>query len=190
MSPRCRNDVFRAFHLTPLDSARVVLLGEDPYPDPSQAHGLAFSLSSKAKAQRPISLTRILASLQRDTSLRFAPPSHGDLTAWARRGVLLLNVALTHKSGDSQPDVQTWGPFATAVLETVDAKRDPVAWLLWGDAANDYADSIPVGSAPHRRFENAHPRAGRAKRQLLGANPPFSAVSAFLHSSGGMDWSL
>lgn len=92
VSPRRRTDVFRAFHLTPLASVRAVILGEDPYPDPSQAHGLAFSMPSVGRAGRPQSLGKIFGSLRRDLNLR---PVSNDLSPWAGRGILLLNVALT-----------------------------------------------------------------------------------------------
>ena len=187
VSPRDRGDVFRAFHKTPVASLRVVILGEDPYPDPDQANGLAFSVSDSYIGPRPTSLGRIFGSLRRDLNL---VPSRDDLTSWAERGVLLLNVALTHTVGNSVPDVGTWRGFITAVVQTVNDKPAPVAWLLWGDFAVNLADSIPLDNGEHKRFENAHPRAGRANRPLLRAKPPFSAASAFLGSDPLIDWAV
>lgn len=187
ISPRRRADVFRAFHLTPLVSVRVVILGEDPYPDPSQAHGLAFSMPTMGRAGRPQSLGKIFGALRRDLSI---DPQSNDLSPWASRGMLLLNVALTHRAGSRAPDVAMWGEFTRAVLQLIVAKRDPVAWLLWGDFAVDLADSIPVTNRMHSRYENAHPRAGSANRPLLGQDPPFGKVSAFLGTNPHSDWSL
>ena len=152
VSPLRRTDVFRAFHLTPLPSVRVVILGEDPYPDPSHAHGLAFSIPSVGRAGRPQSLGKIFGSLRRDLNLS---PLSNDLSPWAYRGVLLLNVALTHRVGAKVPDTSMWEDFTRAVLELVAAKSDRVAWLLWGEFAVDLADSVHVSIRRHRRFENA-----------------------------------
>ena len=187
VSPRFRRDVFRAFHRTPLELVRVVIVGEDPYPDPDQAHGLAFSVAGTYLGRRPTSLGRIFGSLRRDLKI-FS--TSNDLTEWADRGVLLLNVALTHEIGKPAPDLKSWGAFTTAVLDVVNAKTDPVAWLLWGDFAVDHADSIPVNNPKHKRFENAHPRAGRAIRPLLSQRPPFSSASAFLGSDPNRDWKI
>lgn len=187
ISPRRRADVFRAFHLTPLDSVRVVVIGEDPYPDPSQAHGLAFSMPTVGSVGRAQSLGKIFAALRRDLGI---DPQSNDLSPWASRGVLLLNVALTHRVGASAPDVAMWGEFSRAVLELLVARRDPVAWLLWGDFAIELADSVQVANGMHRRFENAHPRAGSANRPLLGQDPPFRKASAFLGTDPYQDWSL
>jgi uracil-DNA glycosylase len=185
VSPRRRADVFRAFHLTPLASVRVVILGEDPYPDPSHAHGLAFSMPSVGRSGRPQSLGRIFGSLRRDLNLT---PRSNDLSPWAGRGVLLLSVALTHRVGASTPDTSMWAEFSRAVLELVAAKSDRVAWLLWGEFAVNLADSVQVSSRRHRRFENAHPRAGRATRPRLGQDPPFKKASTFLGTDPLHDW--
>ncbi|WP_454111970.1 uracil-DNA glycosylase [Microbacterium aurum] len=186
VSPLRRTDVFRAFHLTPLASVRVVILGEDPYPDPAHAHGLAFSMPSVGRVGRPQSLGKIFGSLRRDLNLS---PQSNDLSPWAARGVLLLNVALTHRMGAKTPDASMWEDFTRAVLELVAAKSDRVAWLLWGEFAVDLADSVQVSSRRHRRFENAHPRASRANRPLLGQDPPFTKASMFLGTNPLRDWS-
>ena len=113
VSPLRRTDVFRAFHLTPLPSVRVVILGEDPYPDPSHAHGLAFSIPSVGRAGRPQSLGKIFGSLRRDLNLS---PLSNDLSPWAYRGVLLLNVALTHRVGAKVPDTSMWEDFTLSLI--------------------------------------------------------------------------
>ena len=166
---------------------RIVILGEDPYPNPEQAHGLAFSVSDAYLGNRPMSLGRIFGSLRRDLNVT---PSANNLARWADRGALLLNVALTHTVGDTGPDLKTWAAFTSAVLQEVNDKSGPVAWLLWGDFAIDRADSIPVNNPDHKRFENAHPRAGRANRLRLSQNPPFASTSAYLGSNPKQDWSL
>lgn len=187
VSPLLRTDVFRAFHLTPLASVRVVILGEDPYPDPARAHGLAFSMPSVGRSGRPQSLGKIFGALRNDLSMT---PRSNDLSPWARRGILLLNVALTHRVGAIAPDLVTWGDFTQAVLKLVAAKNDPVAWLLWGDFAVDLATSTGVSNGLHLRIENAHPRAGRARLPLLGQDPPFRKASAFFGTDPYRDWSL
>jgi len=187
ISPCQRADVFRAFHRTPLASVRIVIVGEDPYPDPGQAHGLAFSVPSSHSGPRPVSLSRIYGSLRRDLNVK---PTGDDLTSWADRGVLLVNVALTHQVGARKPDLQLWRPFTAAALAVVHAQTRPIAWLAWGDFANDIVGEIPVTNVRHRVFKNAHPRAGRADRKTLAQRPPFSNVSAFLGSDPMVDWSL
>ena len=104
--------------------------------------------------------------------------------------MLLLNVALTHRVGDLEPDLHTWEGFTVEALRVVNAQSRRVAWLLWGDFANDVGDLVPVNNYHHRRFENAHPRAGRAERQMLAKAPPFAAVSRFLGSDPKLDWNL
>jgi len=187
VSPPARADVFRAFHLTPLADVRVVIIGEDPYPDPSQAYGLAFSTPPTYVGPRPTSLGRIFGALRRDLGLL---PSQGDLSPWAQRGVLLLNVALTHRVGSTVPDLPTWRRFTEEVLGVIDRQPQEVVWLLWGDFANDIADSVPRTNQRHRTFRNAHPRAGRAKRSTLAQSPPFLAASTFLGTDPHTYWSL
>ncbi|MBH0009566.1 uracil-DNA glycosylase family protein [Salinibacterium sp. SWN1162] len=187
VSPGQRADVFRAFHRTPLTSVRIVIVGEDPYPDPGQAHGLAFSVPSSYSGPRPVSLSRMYGSLRRDLNIE---PTGDDLTSWADRGVLLVNVALTHKVGARKPDLQLWWSFTAAVLAVVHDQTRPIAWLAWGDFANNIIDEIPVTNIRHRVFKNAHPRAGRANRETLAQRPPFANVSAFLGSDPMVDWSL
>lgn len=187
VSPPSRADVFRAFHLTPLQELRAVIVGEDPYPNPDQAHGLAFSTPSSYAGPRPRSLGRIFGGLRRDLGIQ---PTQDDLTPWARRGILLLNVALTHRVGDTEPDLATWEQFTVETLRVINTRPTKVAWLLWGDFANDVADLVPPNNPLHRRFENAHPRAGRADRLTLAKSPPFGDTSAFLGTKASADWDL
>ncbi|WP_194383319.1 uracil-DNA glycosylase [Microbacterium luteum] len=187
VSPPTGRDVFRAFHLTPLDAVRAVIVGEDPYPIPDQAHGLAFSTPTSYTGSRPKSLGRIFGGLRRDVGIA---PTQDDLTPWARRGILLLNVALTHGVGDTEPDLATWEQFTVEVLRAINSQPKRIAWLLWGGFANDVADLVPLNNPLHRRFANAHPRAGRADRPTLAKSPPFGKVSAFLGSKARVDWDL
>lgn len=187
VSPRHREDVFRAFHRTPLASVRIVVVGEDPYPDQDQAHGLAFSVSSHYSGPRPLSLSRMYGSLRRDLEIK---PTRDDLTSWADRGVLLINVALTHEVGARGPDLWLWQSFTAAALAVVHDQTRPIAWLAWGDFANHVVSAIPLTNPSHRVFENAHPRAGRARRGTLAQRPPFAGLSTFLGSDPMIDWSL
>jgi len=187
ISPRRREDVFRAFHHVPLAAVRIVIIGEDPYPNPDQADGLAFSASHFFNGPRPTSLARIFGSLRRDLNIE---PTRSDLAGWADRGVLLINAALTHQSGSPSPDLRLWRSFTIAALSVVRGQKRPIAWLVWGEFANNVVDAIPVTNTAHRVFQNAHPRAGRASRETLAQRPPFASASAFLGSDPIADWSL
>ena len=101
-----RHDVFRAFHLTPLEDVRVVILGQDPYPSPDEAHGLAFSVPDPLPAPR--SLKTVYRNLENDPRVHFTRPDSGDLTPWASNGVLLLNTALTVAQGDPGSHARRW----------------------------------------------------------------------------------
>ena len=101
-----------------------------------------------------------------------------------------MNVALTHRVGDLEPDLHTWEGFTIEALRVVSAKSMRVAWLVLGDFASDVGDLVPIDNPLHRRLENAHPRAGRADRSTLAKAPPFAAVSRFLESDPMLDWNL
>ncbi len=129
-------DVFRALALTPLDAVRAVILGQDPYPTPGDAHGLAFSYVGKRRL--PASLKVILAEMAEETGS--AVPTSGDLTPWARQGVLLLNAALTVEAGASGAHMKLgWDALTDGAVTAVSETRPAVAFLLWG---------APPGAAP------------------------------------------
>lgn len=177
-------DVLRALALTPLERVRVVLIGQDPYHDEGQAHGLCFSV--REGTPRPPSLKNVFRELASDVGVEAAC---SDLTPWAERGVLLLNAVLTvaaHAPGSHAR--KGWERFTDAIVDAVAARREPVVFLLWGNYAKKKA--ARVDRARHGIVESAHPSPLSAK-QFLGSRP-FSRVDAELVRLGGvpMDWSL
>ncbi len=183
-------DVFRAFHLTPLEDVKVVILGQDPYPRPGQAHGLAFSVPSGLR--QPPSLRRIFRALREDDGLTFRQPRSGDLASWAEKGVLLLNTALTVKEGAAGSHVAEWKAFTDSVVELVAERRTPVVFLLWGIRPRQggilgdgrAAQAPPLLSTPGAR--------GRTSPARFGLDRPISSANDFLtsHGASAVDWSL
>lgn len=177
-----REDVFTAFHLTPLARVRVVLLGQDPYHGAGQAHGLAFSVRPGVKL--PPSLVNVFKELA--TDLGHAPPTReglacGDLTGWAEQGVLLLNTLLTVRDGEPASHAKIgWETVTDGVLRAVSERREPAVFLLWGNLARKKA---PLVAPHHAVIEGAHPSPLSAKR-FFGSRP-FSQVDAALARLGG-----
>jgi uracil-DNA glycosylase len=181
-----QSEVFRALALTPPGSVRVLLLGQDPYPGAGHANGLCFSVHEGVKP--PASLRNIFRELESD--LGIAPPGHGVLDAWARRGVLLLNAVLTVRAGEpGSHHGRGWEPFTDAVIRQVAAKRSPVAFALWGAWAQRKAVLIP--GERHPVVTAAHPSPLSARRGFLGSRP-FSRINAALEAAGRepIDWRL
>lgn len=186
-----RRDVFRAFDLTPLSDLRVVILGQDPYPGKGHADGLAFSV--RPGVAIPHSLDRVFANLTEDAQLGFQRPANGDLSPWARQGVLLLNTALTHQEhGPSHRDL--WRPFTRSVLQYINERRSHIVVLLWGDEANDLADEVGLDPTRHRLIRSTHPRREEpsARYPRFADTRPFSEANAQLQSWGRqpIDWTL
>lgn len=181
---------FRALDLTPPDKVRVVILGQDPYHGPGQAHGLCFSVRHGVPV--PPSLVNIYKELQRD--LGIAPPRHGFLESWARQGVLLLNAVLTVEMGDAgSHQGKGWERFTDAVIARVNALEHPVVFLLWGSHAQKKAagvDSVDRGGR-HLVLKAPHPSPLSAHRGFLGCGH-FSQANAFLEGQGlePIDWRL
>ncbi len=181
---------FRALDLTPPDQVRVVILGQDPYHGPGQAHGLCFSVRPGVPA--PPSLVNIYKELQRDLGL--TPPRHGFLERWARQGVLLLNAVLTVEMGDAgSHQGHGWERFTDAVIAQVNALPHPVVFLLWGAHAQKKAvgvDSIDRGGR-HLVLKAPHPSPLSAHRGFLGCGH-FSQANTFLQDQGldPIDWQL
>jgi uracil-DNA glycosylase len=177
---------FRALDLTPLDAVRVVILGQDPYHGPGQAHGLCFSVQPGIRP--PPSLLNIFKELESDLAL--PRPAHGFLESWAKQGVLLLNSVLTVESGlaASHKD-RGWERFTDAIIRTVAAKEAPVVFLLWGSYAQKKAAF--VDPAKHLILKAAHPSPLSAHNGFLGCRH-FSKTNAFLEARGmkGIDWGL
>jgi uracil-DNA glycosylase len=179
-------DVFAALHLTPYAEVKVVILGQDPYHGPGQAHGLCFSV--KPGVANPPSLVNIFTELHDD--LGIGAPSDGCLEPWARQGVLLLNATLTvraHQAASHQG--KGWETFTDAVLRAVDAKPERVVFVLWGASARRKRTLIT--GRQHVVIESAHPSPLSASNGFFGSRP-FSRANAALVDAGRepIDWSL
>ena len=181
---------FRALDLTPLEDVRVVILGQDPYHGPGQAHGLCFSVRPDVRI--PPSLVNIYKELQAD--LGIAPARHGFLEHWAKQGVLLLNAVLTvEMSQAASHQGRGWERFTDAIIRLVNARPQPVVFMLWGSYAQKkagFVDSIDKGGR-HLVIKSAHPSPLSAHNGFLGSRP-FTKANAFLESQGmkPIDWAL
>ena len=181
---------FRALDLTPLDRVRVVILGQDPYHCLGQAHGLCFSVPPGVAA--PPSLVNIYKELNADLGL--APPRHGFLEHWAEQGVLLLNSVLTVEMGRAASHRERgWERFTDAVIRLVNAKPEPVVFMLWGKPAQkkaEFVDSVDKGGR-HLVLKAAHPSPLSAYAGFFGCRH-FSKGNAFLESRGlpPIEWAL
>jgi uracil-DNA glycosylase len=179
-------EYFRALDLTPLESVKVVILGQDPYHGEGQAHGLCFSVQPGVRP--PPSLGNIYKELESD--LGIARPRHGFLEHWARQGVLLLNSVLTVEMGRAAAHQgQGWERFTDAIIRLVNAQPEPVVFLLWGAYAQKKAAF--VDGSRHLVLKSAHPSPLSAHNGFLGSRP-FSQANAFLEAHGRtpIDWSL
>lgn len=176
--------VFAALELTPVDSVRAVILGQDPYHGPGQAHGLAFSVP--AGVALPPSLRNTFRELHDD--LGHPVPATGSLEPWARRGVLLLNTVLTVRQGEAGSHRgRGWERLTDALITAVSARHDPVVFLLWGNPARAKRPLIDTGR--HTVIESAHPSPLSAHRGFLGSRP-FSRANEALAAAGRapIDW--
>ena len=183
-----REAIFSAFELTPPERVRVVILGQDPYHEPGQANGLAFSVNPGIKL--PPSLQNIYKELESD--LGIPAVKTGDLTPWARQGVFLLNTALSvqvHKA-NSHKDFG-WQAFTDAVIAALGSLPQPVACILWGAQAQKKAAIIRQSAYPRLILESPHPSPLSAYRGFFGSRP-FSRANAFLLSCGfpAIDWKI
>ena len=179
-------DVFRALHLTSYADTKVVILGQDPYHGQDQAHGLCFSV--RKGVAPPPSLVNIRKELRDDLGIE-APP-HGDLEAWARQGVLLLNACLTVRASQAGSHAgRGWETFTDAVLRAVNAKRERVVFLLWGAFARKKKALLDLDR--HVVIESAHPSPLSAHNGFFGSRP-FSRTNAALIAAGQepVDWSI
>lgn len=181
-----RDQVFRALELTPLGAVRVVLIGQDPYHGPGQAHGLAFSV--RPGVPKPPSLRNLLRELHDDVG---APiPEGGDLTPWARRGALLLNAVLTVREGEpGSHRGQGWETFTDAVIRAVSEGPAPVVFVLLGNRAQEKASGVDRDR--HAVIEAPHPSPLSAWRGFFGSRV-FSRANDALRDLGRdpIDWAL
>ncbi|WP_444438602.1 uracil-DNA glycosylase [Pseudomonas sp. A6] len=178
--------IFNALDSTPLDKVKVVIIGQDPYHGPGQAHGLCFSVQPGVPA--PPSLQNIYKELQRDLNVPI--PNHGYLQHWAEQGVLLLNTSLTVEQARAGSHAQAgWQQFTDRVIEVVNERCDGVVFLLWGSHAQSKQKLIDPRK--HLILKSAHPSPLSAYRGFLG-NGHFSRTNKFLEQNGKtpIDWAL
>ena len=173
------SEVFNAFTLTPLDNVKVVILGQDPYHGPGQAHGLCFSVQSGVRT--PPSLVNIYKELAQDIE-GFHVPEHGNLIAWAEQGVLLLNTVLTVEQGKAHSHAKWgWETFTDAVIKSVNDTQHGVVFLLWGSHAQKKGQSIDTQK--HYVLNAPHPSPLSAHRGFLGCRH-FSKTNTLLSQQG------
>lgn len=181
------DETFQALELTPFSKVSVVLLGQDPYPGPGQAHGLCFSV--KPGVPLPGSLRNIFKELKSDIH-GFRIPNNGYLANWAKQGILMLNTVLTVRAGAiGSHRKKGWETFTDAIIEQVNAKKDPVVFLLWGRDAQSKAQMIDEGR--HVILRAAHPSPLSARNGFFGTRP-FSAANRALRDAGKpeIDWQI
>ena len=180
------DDIFNAFHLTPLKDVKVVILGQDPYHNDGQAHGLCFSV--KPDVEVPPSLVNIYKELQDDLGCRI--PNNGYLVKWAKQGVLMLNTVLTVRAHQANSHRGIgWEQFTDAVIRAVDAQDRPIVFLLWGRPAQ--MKKSMLHNPKHLILEAPHPSPLSAYRGFYGCKH-FSQTNAFLEKNGlaPIDWQI
>lgn len=180
------NEVFSAFHLTPYEKTKVVILGQDPYHGAGQAHGLSFSVKPGVKV--PPSLKNIYKELHSDVGCE--TPDHGYLIRWAEQGVLLLNTVLTVREGKPNSHKgKGWENFTDQVIQALNQREKPIVFILWGRHAQE--KKALITSSHHLIIEAAHPSPFSAKRGFFGSKP-FSKTNQFLVEMGmePIDWRL
>lgn len=178
-------DVFNALKITPFEEVKVVLLGQDPYHGINQAHGLSFSVNHGIKS--PPSLVNIFKELESDLGLPI--PNHGNLTAWAKQGVLLLNATLTVRAGEpGSHQKKGWEEFTDSIIKLISDEKEHCVFLLWGNYARSKAPLI--NSTKHLVLEAAHP-SPLARGAFFGSKP-FSKTNAYLqqHHKTPINWNL
>lgn len=181
-----REHIFTAFHKTPFDKVKVLLLGQDPYHDNGQAHGLSFSVMPGVKI--PPSLRNMYKELEAD--LGISPPDHGHLIQWAEQGIMMLNAVLTveaHKAGSHKS--KGWEKFTDAVIRSLNERETPVVFLLWGGFAKKKTKLIT--NSQHIIIEGTHPSPLSAHNGFFGSKP-YTAVNEALEKVGrkAIDWRI
>ena len=180
------NDIFNAFKYTDYNDVRAVIIGQDPYHNEGQAHGLCFSV--KKGVQKPPSLNNIFKELQAD--LGFAPANHGELTSWAKNGVMLLNSVLTVRAGNAGSHRNKgWEIFTDNAISLLNQRKEPIVFILWGSYAR--AKKALITSPQHFVLEAAHPSPLSAYNGFFGCRH-FSKCNEFLKSVGKpeIEWEL
>ena len=178
--------IFNALNSTPFDQVRVVILGQDPYHGPGQAHGLCFSVQPGVRI--PPSLANIYREIEAD--LGIAPPHHGCLQSWAEQGVLLLNAVLTVERGQAgSHQGKGWERFTDAVVQILNDKREGIVFMLWGSYA--MKKGAVINQRKHLVLKAPHPSPLSAHRGFLGCKH-FSSANDYLQKNGQtpIDWSV
>nr|WP_285855066.1 uracil-DNA glycosylase [Paenibacillus cellulositrophicus] len=181
-----KEDLFKALKLTSYEDTKVVILGQDPYHGPGQAHGLSFSV--KPGVRIPPSLVNIYKELHSDLGLPI--PNHGTLVHWAEQGVLLLNTVLTVRDGEANSHKGLgWERFTDAVIEKLNERDKPVVFILWGSHAQKKGAFID--RKKHLVIQSVHPSPLSVHRGFFGSRP-FSKANAFLAAHGikPVDWAI
>ncbi|MBF0297708.1 MAG: uracil-DNA glycosylase [Oligoflexia bacterium] len=179
-------DIFSAFNYTPFDKVRVVIIGQDPYHGPGQAHGICFSV--KPGVNPPPSLVNIFKEL--NTDLAISPPNHGCLIEWAEQGVLLLNAVLTvEKNRPLSHDGKGWEIFTDRVVELLNDKKNGLIFVLWGSYAQKKC--AKVDEKNHLVIKAPHPSPLSAHRGFFG-HKPFSRINDYLKNIGNeeINWKI
>ena len=171
-------DIFNALKYTSYSGTRVVILGQDPYHEPGQAHGLSFSVKKGIKT--PPSLVNIYKELKTDIGMEI--PNHGELTSWASQGVLLLNATLTVRHGQANSHQNIgWSIFTDEIIKKLNERNEPIVFILWGGNARSKKKYIT--GKQHLIIESAHPSPLSAYNGFFGSRP-FSRTNDFLKSNG------
>lgn len=172
------HDIFNALKYTPFENTKVVILGQDPYHEPGQAHGLSFSVKKGVKI--PPSLVNIYKELNTDIGMKI--PSHGELTSWATQGVLLLNATLTVRQGQANSHQKIgWATFTDSVIKLLNESSRPIVFLLWG--GNARSKKAFITGKHHLILESVHPSPLSAFGGFFGCKH-FSRANEFLKSTG------
>lgn len=180
------SQIFNAFSLTPFDKVKVVIIGQDPYHGPRQAMGLSFSVPRGVTP--PPSLINIFKELRQDIGMNI--PTHGDLTYWAKQGVLLLNAALTVRANEPNSHAQIgWHEFTNAVIRKLSDERTGLVFMLWGKFAQD--KQVLIDGTKHQVLKAAHPSPFSADKGFFGCRH-FSKANEYLMKQGidPIDWKL
>lgn len=180
------DDIFNAFHYTPYHDVKVVILGQDPYHNVGQAHGLCFSVKKGVKV--PPSLVNIYQELHEDLGCTI--PSHGCLTKWAKQGVLMLNTVLTVRAHEANSHKGIgWEEFTDAAIRALNEKDEPLVFILWGSPAQRKKKML--NNPKHLILEAPHPSPLSAYRGFFGSKP-FSKTNRFLeeHGKEPIDWQI
>jgi uracil-DNA glycosylase len=181
-----KEEIFTALNLTPFSKVKVVIIGQDPYHGPGQAHGLSFSVKPGVKI--PSSLVNIFKELESDVGVK--RPKNGDLEAWAKKGVLLLNNMLTVVESEPMSHKKIgWVKFTDKIIETLNDGRENLVFILWGAPAQVKAKT--VDSKKHHIIKSVHPSGLSAHKGFWGSKP-FSQANTYLESKSikPIDWSL